>query len=64
MKKSQFKFMATHGRGLICLSISGDDQDRPRSNKCPESDAFWPQYREYEREHEQIEERARILLED
>jgi hypothetical protein len=29
-----------------------------------ESDAFWPLYREYEREREQIEQRARLLLED
>jgi len=29
-----------------------------------ESDAFWPVYREYEREREQLEGRARVLLED
>jgi hypothetical protein len=29
-----------------------------------ESEAFWPLYREYEREREQLEQRARLLLED
>ena len=29
-----------------------------------ESDAFWPLYREYERERAQLEGRARVLLED
>jgi Spy/CpxP family protein refolding chaperone len=29
-----------------------------------ESDAFWPLYREYERERERLEGRARALLED
>jgi len=29
-----------------------------------ESEAFWPLYRGYEREREQLEQRARVLLED